>query len=43
VPKDGASPPTAKPGLHPKKVLLTLFWDTEGELKGSFFNPDFKE
>ena len=43
VPKDGASPPTAKPGLHPNKVLLTLFWDTEGKLKGSFFNPDFKE
>jgi [histone H3]-lysine36 N-dimethyltransferase SETMAR len=21
---------TAKPGLHPKKVLISVFWDSEG-------------
>lgn len=31
VPKGATSPPTTKPELHPKKCLLSLFWDTEGE------------
>lgn len=31
TPEGDTPAPTAKPGLHPKKVLLSLFWDTEGE------------
>jgi hypothetical protein len=30
VPKDQRAAPTPKAGLHPKKCLLSLFWDTEG-------------
>lgn len=28
--KDAKPTATAKPGLHPKKCLFSLFWDTEG-------------
>jgi len=30
VDKDAIPSPTAKPGLHPKKVLHIVFWDSEG-------------
>jgi [histone H3]-lysine36 N-dimethyltransferase SETMAR len=32
VPEGGTPTPTAKPGLHPKKCLLSFFWDTEGKV-----------
>lgn len=30
VDKDAPPLPTAKPGLHPKKIMLCVWWDTEG-------------
>jgi histone-lysine N-methyltransferase SETMAR len=30
VPRGERATPTARPGLHPKKVLLCMWWDTEG-------------
>lgn len=33
VNKNQKTSPTAKAGLHPKKVLLCVWWDTEGKPK----------
>ena len=31
VPKGTNAAPTPKPEIHQKKILLSLFWDTEGK------------